>query len=100
MDYKIGDRVIYLGGSSTLSIARNVKVGEVGVITRFQDMDTHPILVKWRSVKRDKRYPRSTGECGTELHTIAPATIHDSKLARNLYKNSIDKIENGKIYLK
>jgi hypothetical protein len=26
--------------------------------------------------------------------------VHDSKLARNLYKNKIDKIEDGKIYLK
>jgi hypothetical protein len=31
---------------------------------------------------------------------LEECTIHDSKLARNLYKNQIDKIEDGLIYLK
>jgi len=99
MRFKIGDKVRYLGGSSTPSIRRHVKIGEIGVVTKHQG-GYHDHLVKWDSVKNNKKYPMSTGECGTELHVIALATIHDSKLARNLYKNQIDKIENGKIYLK
>ena len=99
--FKIGDKVRYLGGSSTPSIKRNVKIGEVGVVTKHQGgTHDHLVLVLWDSVKKNKTHPMSTGECGTELHVIELATIHDSKLARNLYKNQIDKIEDGLIYLK
>ena len=99
MRFKIGDKVRYLGGSGTPSIKKYVKIGEVGVVTRYQG-GTHDHLVLWDSVEDAKLHPLSDGECGTELHVIDSAIIHDSKLARNLYKNQIDRIEDGKIYLK
>jgi hypothetical protein len=91
--FKVGDRVLLREASrfyeeGYLDVAN--PLGILGTIEKVKVKGGLPIQVKWNN-----------GELNayTEID-LDKATIPDSKLARNLYKNRIKKIEGGLIYLK
>ena len=86
MKFKIGDRVRVLNGDLILKIQRDYINNIYNIIKINIESDAY-----WLDLGSSLCF------YGDELEL---AIIHDSKLARNLYKNQIYKIENGKIYLK
>ena len=91
--FKVGDRVLLREDSSFVEDdfpEYANPLGVQGTINRNNLREGLYIRVVW-----------DNGEINSYTDIdLDRATIPDSKLARNLYKNKIDKIEDGKIYLK
>ena len=87
MDYKfkVGDRVRVVADMFATAHEESKK-GSIGTIVE-RDVVVH----NWYRLDIGYEYME---------HWLEIAYVQDSKLARNLYKNQIDKIEDGKIWLK
>ena len=103
-EFKVGDMVAWtysgdLEYSGTGKIvAERFSVGEyMYFIEHSNNLEIYPQFPDIITPLPNKYYLWVGGNCEGTLKLI---NIQDSKLARNLYKNQIDKIENGKIYLK
>jgi hypothetical protein len=102
MRFKVGDRVRVLEGheSSEHEIDRDY-IGKIGTVADIYIdkvdlvMDDVSLNTHWTT-----NLKKNTAEEFFMNEDIELVTIPDSKLARNLYKNNIEKIEDGKIHLK
>ena len=86
--YKIGDKVRVVTDDSGFT---DVLKGDIMVLDFF-DNEGEP---HYKHLKEN--IGRSVLMWDEEVELL---TVQDSKLARRLYKNNIDKIEDGKIFLK
>ena len=101
---KIGDKVKY----SFSSDDKDAEYKGEGVIFEFKKdwgylvehdndhADIGDISDYWEIIDKDKCYIWI--DTRKELEKLTAITIPDTKLARKLYKNTITRIENGKIY--
>ena len=87
--FKVGNKVRVVTNSTGFT---NVSKGDVMVLDFF-DKDGDP---KYKNLS-DSRLVRSVVMWDWELEFL---TIPDTKIGRRLHKNNIDRIEDGKIFLK
>ena len=91
--FKVGDRILFTmksGKTYSDHYRANGKCGVISKIDLYEGSDIGPYWVTF-------------GELGesADIHDYELSReVMDSKLARNLYKNQILKIEDGKIWLK
>jgi hypothetical protein len=87
--FKEGDRVRCIGEQ----YGSTVSIGDIGTITEFHGETLHTFkgyIVDFKTLSGRFMFERE----------IELAIIPDTKIGRRLYKNQIDKIEDGKIWLK
>ena len=86
MDYKfkVGDRVRIV--STVFDTHKDSHIGRIGTVTK-RDI----VISKWYMLDNEHEYKEDWLEI---------AYVQNSKLARNLYKNQIKEIKDGKIWLK
>ena len=98
MKFKIGDKVRLVDILEFSDMESNVEIGDIGIVERYSSLHKYPYYVRWTTLKCDDTVVYNADNCAeSELNRLE---IPDSKLARNLYKNQIEKIEDGKIHLK
>jgi len=104
MDFKVGDIVAwtYTGceeysGTGKIVAEKFLRGEYMYFIEHSDDLGIHPNFPDIITPLPNKYYLWVGGDCEGTLKLV---NIKDSKLARRLYKNQIEKIENGLIHLK
>lgn len=86
MKFKVGDRVIRVKHSNNTA-----RIGDMGVVTSLRGDTSNLILVLWDNKDRS---------VDSLIKYLEIGVIPYTKISEKLHQDRIEKIEDGKIYLK